>query len=79
MRAGYAEVVKYGLIGDARFFDWLEANWRAVFAGGPERDARRRASAAEAKAEIVAARRDARTATARCSTSATPSATRSRP
>ena len=37
-RAGYAEVVKYGLIGDARFFAWLEAHWRGVFAGGAERD-----------------------------------------
>ncbi len=25
-RAGYAEVVKYGLLGDAAFFDWLDAN-----------------------------------------------------
>ena len=25
MRAGYAEVAKYGLLGDAPFFDWLEA------------------------------------------------------
>ena len=25
-RAGYGEVVKYGLLGDAAFFDWLEAN-----------------------------------------------------
>ena len=33
-RAGYAEVVKYGLLGDAAFFGWLEANWRDVFAGG---------------------------------------------
>jgi shikimate kinase / 3-dehydroquinate synthase len=31
MRAGYAEVVKYGLLGDATFFHWLEANWRALF------------------------------------------------
>jgi 3-dehydroquinate synthase len=38
MRAGYAEVVKYGLIEDASFFAWCEANWRGVFAGGPERD-----------------------------------------
>ncbi len=30
-RAGYAEVAKYGLIGDAAFFSWLEANWRDVF------------------------------------------------
>jgi 3-dehydroquinate synthase len=32
-RAGYAEVAKYALIGDAAFFSWLEANWRDVFAG----------------------------------------------
>jgi 3-dehydroquinate synthase len=31
--AGYAELVKYGLLGDAAFFDWLESNWRDVFAG----------------------------------------------
>ncbi len=31
MRAGYAEVVKYGLLGDAEFFAWLEKNWRGVF------------------------------------------------
>jgi 3-dehydroquinate synthase len=36
-RAGYAEVVKYGLIGDAGFFNWLEENWQAVFAGGAAR------------------------------------------
>jgi 3-dehydroquinate synthase len=33
-RAGYAEVVKYGLLGDAAFFSWLDANARDVFAGG---------------------------------------------
>jgi 3-dehydroquinate synthase len=37
-RAGYAEVAKYGLIGDAGFFAWLEANWRELFAGGPARE-----------------------------------------
>ena len=36
-RAGYAEIVKYGLLGDAGFFAWLEAHWRGVFAGGGER------------------------------------------
>jgi 3-dehydroquinate synthase len=36
--AGYAEVAKYGLIGDPEFFAWLEANWRAVAAGWPERE-----------------------------------------
>jgi 3-dehydroquinate synthase len=33
-RAGYAEVAKYGLLGDAAFFAWLEKNWQDVFAGG---------------------------------------------
>jgi 3-dehydroquinate synthase len=33
-RAGYAEVAKFGLLGDAAFFSWLEANWQAVFTGG---------------------------------------------
>jgi 3-dehydroquinate synthase len=37
-RAGYAEIVKYGLIGDAAFFAWLEANWRELFAGGAARE-----------------------------------------
>jgi 3-dehydroquinate synthetase len=33
-RAGYAEVAKYGLLGDAAFFSWLEANWQEIFSGG---------------------------------------------
>jgi 3-dehydroquinate synthase len=37
-RSGYAEVAKYGLIGDEAFFAWLEENWRDVFAGGPARE-----------------------------------------
>jgi 3-dehydroquinate synthase len=52
-RAGYAEVVKYGLLGDAGFFDWLEANWREVFAGGAARD-HAIALSCRAKAGIVA-------------------------
>lgn len=54
LRAGYAEVVKYGLLGDAAFFEWLEANGRAVLDGDPE--ARRHAIriSCEAKAAIVA-------------------------
>jgi 3-dehydroquinate synthase len=52
-RAGYAEVAKYGLLGDADFFDWLEINWKAVFAGGPERD-EAVARSCQAKADIVA-------------------------
>ena len=35
--AGYAEVVKYGLIDDAEFFYWLEANRAEIFDGGPAR------------------------------------------
>jgi 3-dehydroquinate synthase len=35
--AGYAEVVKYGLIDDEAFFFWLEENRREIFSGGPAR------------------------------------------
>jgi 3-dehydroquinate synthase len=52
-RAGYAELVKYGLLGDAAFFDWLDANWKDVFAGGPARD-HAIAVSCRAKAAIVA-------------------------
>lgn len=38
MRAGYAEVVKYGLIDDAPFFSWCEANGGGVFAGTAARE-----------------------------------------
>jgi shikimate kinase/3-dehydroquinate synthase len=53
-RAGYAETVKYGLIGDRDFFDWLEAYWREVFSGGPARIDAIAASCA-AKARVVVA------------------------
>jgi len=53
-RAGFAEVVKYGLIGDRKFFEFLEANWRDIFAGGPAR-AEAIAVSCAAKARIVAA------------------------
>jgi 3-dehydroquinate synthase len=52
MRAGYAEVVKYGLIDDPAFFAWCEANWRGVFDGGPERD-EAVAQSCRAKAAVV--------------------------
>jgi 3-dehydroquinate synthase len=35
--AGYAEVVKYGLIDDEDFFFWLEQNRGDIFDGGPSR------------------------------------------
>jgi 3-dehydroquinate synthase len=52
--AGYGEVVKYGLLGDAAFFEWLERHAPAMAAG--DRAARIRAirRSCEMKAEIVA-------------------------
>jgi 3-dehydroquinate synthase len=52
--AGYAEIVKYGLIRDAGFYEWLEAEGPAVCALAP--DALRRAvlTSCTMKAEIVA-------------------------
>jgi 3-dehydroquinate synthase len=52
-RAGYAEVAKYGLLGDAAFFAWLEKNWQDVFSGGPARE-HAIAVCCRAKAGIVA-------------------------
>jgi 3-dehydroquinate synthase len=52
-RAGYAEVAKYGLLGDAAFFSWLEKNWQDVFAGGSAREYAI-AVCCSAKASIVA-------------------------
>lgn len=52
-RAGYAEVAKYGLIDRPDFFAWLEKNWQAVFAGGPER-VEAIAQSCRAKADVVA-------------------------
>jgi 3-dehydroquinate synthase len=37
-RAGYAEVAKFGLLGDAAFFSWLESNWQEVFSGDAARE-----------------------------------------
>lgn len=53
--AGYAEIVKYGLLGDAAFFEWLEADGAGFFAG--DEQVRRHAilESCRAKAAIVAA------------------------
>jgi 3-dehydroquinate synthetase len=56
-RAGYAEVVKYGLIGDAGFFAWLDVNWRDVLGGGP---AREHAIATSCRAKAITVARDER-------------------
>ncbi|CCE09855.1 fragment of bifunctional: shikimate kinase (N-terminal); dehydroquinate synthase (C-terminal) (part 2) [Bradyrhizobium sp. STM 3843] len=52
-RAGYAEVAKYGLLGDAGFFTWLEANHADIVKGGPARE-HAVATSCRAKAAIVA-------------------------
>ncbi|MDZ4381948.1 MAG: 3-dehydroquinate synthase [Parvibaculum sp.] len=53
--AGYAEVVKYGLIGDRGFFDWLEANLDRLKEGDVETRIRAIVKSCEAKAATVAA------------------------
>jgi 3-dehydroquinate synthase len=53
MRAGYAEVLKYGLLGDADFFAWLQAQGGAVLAREPTALARAVERSVEMKAEIV--------------------------
>lgn len=52
-RAGYAEVAKYGALGDEPFFAWLEANHADVFRGGTARE-HAIATSCRAKAAIVA-------------------------
>jgi len=52
-RAGYAEVVKYGVLGDEAFFAWLEHNHAEVFKGGSARE-HAIATSCCAKAAIVA-------------------------
>ena len=53
MRAGYAEIIKYGLLGDFAFFEWLETNGPAVLAREPDALAYAVARSIEMKAEIV--------------------------
>ncbi len=52
--AGYGEVVKYGLLGDAAFFDWLEINAPAMAAGDAEARQYAVRRSVEMKAGIVA-------------------------
>jgi 3-dehydroquinate synthase len=54
MRAGYAEVLKYGLLGDTAFFDWLEANGERVLAREPAALEHAIATSIAMKARIVA-------------------------
>jgi 3-dehydroquinate synthase len=54
LAAGYAEVAKYGLLGDAPFFSWLEANAASIFAGDAQSRIRAVSKSCEMKAAIVA-------------------------
>ncbi len=54
-RSGYAEIVKYGLLGDATFFAWLEAQGAAAIGGASDALAYAVATSVRAKAEIVTA------------------------
>lgn len=54
LRAGYAEVVKYGLIDDPAFFAWCEANGRGVLAGHTELRRQAIETSIRSKARIVA-------------------------
>ena len=54
MRAGYAEVAKYGLLGDAPFFGWLEKNWQGVFGNSGPALTHAIETSVRAKAGIVA-------------------------
>lgn len=54
-RAGYAEVMKYGLLGDAPFFAWLEQHWPQVFSGEGSERLKAIETSVRAKASIVEA------------------------
>ena len=54
VRAGYAEVAKYGLLGDAAFFAWLESHWGGVFGNSGPDLTHAIETSVKAKAAIVA-------------------------
>lgn len=53
LKAGYAEIVKYGLINDPAFFEWLEANGKKVIALDPAALSYAVRTSCAAKAAIV--------------------------
>src|SRR5437868_13516239 len=55
LRAGYAEIAKYGMIRDAAFFEWLEAQHKAVCDLDPHAVTRAILMSCQMKATIVAA------------------------
>lgn len=54
LASGYAEVAKYGLLGDIGFFEWLEDNAAALFAGDGQVRIKAISRSCEAKADVVA-------------------------
>jgi 3-dehydroquinate synthase len=54
MGAGYAEVIKYGILGDRGFFEWCEANGPNVLAGHGAAQEYAVTESVRAKARIVA-------------------------
>src|SRR6185437_7939920 len=54
MRAGYAEVIKYGILGDAAFFEWCERNGPQVLGGDRAAQQYAVTESVKAKARIVA-------------------------
>lgn len=52
-QAGYAEVVKYGLLGNSDFYAWLEKNGQKVLDGEPEALAKAIETSCQMKADIV--------------------------
>ena len=55
LAAGYAEVVKYGLLGDVEFFTWLEAEGAKVVAGDADRQVQAILTSCRTKARFVSA------------------------
>ena len=55
LRSGFAEVIKHGAIRDAKFFEWLEREYKRVLALDPEAVAHVVRRCCEIKAEVVSA------------------------
>ncbi len=55
VRCGYAEIIKYGLLGDSEFFEWLRAHDKDILALHPKATLHAVSRSVEMKAEIVAA------------------------
>jgi 3-dehydroquinate synthase len=60
LKAGYAEVLKYALINDPAFFDWLEKNGKALLSGDAAAQQYAIGASCRAKAAIVEADEDER-------------------